>query len=88
MKVYTIYLNDDRGWTSDKVDGFYCEVKNVFEEETFASEPPEENEFNKNIEKLNANESYKVIIGESEIEIKCKDMPEEVFRNLDEFTGW
>jgi hypothetical protein len=32
MKVYTVYLNGDQGWTGKTSEGFYNEVINVREE--------------------------------------------------------
>ena len=81
-------MDGDRGWTADKIDGFYNEVRNVLEVAKNVKEVPTEEEFNKNIAKLNVSESYKVEIGNAEIEILCEDMPEEEFNNLNEFSGW
>ena len=88
MKVYTVYLDGDRGWTGNNVSGFYTEAQIALENQDSAASIPTEEEFNKNIENLSISENYKITIGDTELEIRCEDMLEEEFNNLDEFAGW
>lgn len=88
MKVYTVYLNGDQGWTGDTTEGFYNEVINTNDYEIFIDKLPTQEEFDNEIEKLTIGESYKVIVGEDELEVKCEEMSEEEFNSLGEFAGW
>lgn len=88
MKVYTVYLNGDQGWTGKTPEGFYNEVINTNDYEKHIDKLPTQEEFDTEIEKLTIGESYKVIVGEDELEVKCEEMSEEEFNSLGEFTGW
>jgi hypothetical protein len=88
MKVYTVYLNGDQGWTDTKIDGFYNEVLNVRDEVEESVYIPTEEHYTSELSKLNIGDSYIIFVGETEIEVECVDMDEKEFNNLSEFTGW
>jgi hypothetical protein len=88
MKVYTVYLNGDQGWTGNTPEGFYNEVINTNDYEIYIGKLPTQKDFDTEIEKLTIGESYKVIVGDDELEVECVDMDEEEFNSLGEFTGW
>jgi hypothetical protein len=90
MKVYTVYLNGDRGWTGNKVEGFYNEVLYAKECEVEGTYIPTEEDFNNRLLSLNIGDSYTLHIGEkpTSIKIKCEDMSEDDYNDLDEFAGW
>jgi hypothetical protein len=90
MKVYTVYLNGDQGWTDTKIDGFYNELLYAQEcgrENAFI---PTKEEFNNKLLKLNIGDYYKIYIGSepTTIQVKCEEMSEEEFNSLGKFTGW
>lgn len=88
MKVYTVYLNGDQGWTGNTSEGFYNEVINVREEWEESVYIPTEEHYTNELSKLNIGDSYIIFVGETEIEVECIDMDEEEFNNLGKFTGW
>jgi hypothetical protein len=90
MKVYTVYLDGDRGWTGNSIEGFYNEVINAQKcggENAFI---PTEDEFNNQLLKLNIGDSYTTYFGSypTTIQVKCEEMSEEDYNSLDEFAGW
>lgn len=88
MKVYTVYLNGDQGWTGDTTDGFYTEIINTNDYETFINELPSKEEFDNELKELVIGESFKIVVGIDELEFKCEEISEEEFNSLGEFTGW
>jgi len=88
MKVYTIYLDDIRGWTDNEIEGFYHDYETVIECADFVGRVLPKEEFNKEIEDLNIGETFLLRIERAKLEIKCEEMEEAKFNNLPEFSAW
>jgi hypothetical protein len=83
--MYKLDVFDGTGVTTE---GFYSEVINTNGYEKYIGKLPTQEEFDAEIEKLTIGESYIVVIGDDELEVKCEEMSEEEFNNLGEFAGW
>jgi hypothetical protein len=89
MKVYTIFLDGNRGWTSSDLEGFQYEYKECIKSaELCEKEILTEEELESKIESLNIGESFGQEIGLTDFAVKCEEMSEEEFNNLPEFSGW
>lgn len=88
MKVYTVYLDNVRGWTTDNADDFESELQYSIEESysKISNEDMKQsiNIVISNIKQLNVNERIDV----KELSFSCEEIDEEVYNNLPEFNGW
>ena len=81
IKVWTIYLDGDRGWTTDKPEDFKHELEN--DDNTTFSQIDIETAIEA-IQKLDTGMRYEIEYWE----VRCEEMSQKEFDNLEEFTGW
>lgn len=91
MKAYTIYLNNERGWTDYAIDPFGYEYENIIDEEELAEATINQLPTTKQIENiiyaLNVGETYQLKIGNMEFKVVCEEInSEEVMQK--EFSEW
>ena len=80
IKVWTIYLDGQAGWTTDSPIEFIDELC----EESGFSQIEVENILKMSVEQSKPGDSDHI----GNYKIKCSEMEEEAFKNLEEFTGW
>lgn len=81
IKVWTIYLDGDRGWTTDKPEDFRYEFEN--DDNTTFKQVDIETAIEA-IRKLDIGGRYEI----GYWEVRCEEMPQKEFDSLEEFTGW
>lgn len=81
VKVWTIYLDGDRGWTTDNPGAFKYEFENDDNENCTK---PDIDKAMEAINELEAGENYTF----KRWDIKCEEMNQDKYNNLPEFAGW